>query len=55
MTQAMSKLAMSLLMRCLTETFVAKMIVHGLRAMADSTENKIDDKIVDDVKEALGV
>lgn len=55
MTQTLSKMAMSLLMKLLTEAFISKMIVHGLRSLAQSTENKVDDQIVSDVASALGV
>lgn len=51
----MQKILMNLMWKLLTEKFAAKMIVHGLKLMADSTENKVDDQIVEDVREALGV
>lgn len=51
----MAEILVKLGMRLLSEAFVAKMIVHGGRALADSTENKLDNKMVDAVAEALGV
>lgn len=55
MTQTLSKMAMSLLMKLLTEAFISKMIVHGLRALADKTSNELDDAVVTDIASALGV
>lgn len=55
MMAVLPKIAMAILMRFLTERFVSKMIVHGLGALAKSTENKVDDEIVRDVAEALGI
>jgi hypothetical protein len=55
MGAAMEKILMSLMWKILTERFAAKMIVHGLHLIADSTANKVDDKIVTDIKDALGV
>lgn len=55
MTQTLSKLMMSLLMRLLTEQFISKMIVHGLRALADKTSNELDDAVVSDIAAALSV
>lgn len=50
-----AKLAMNVLMKLASEAFIAKMIVHGLRAIVENTENKIDDKVVSDIADALGV
>ena len=50
-----AKLAMNVLMRLLSEAFISKMLVHGLRAVAENTENKIDDRVVKDIADALGV
>lgn len=51
----LQKIAMDLMWKVLTTEFAAKMIVHGLRLMADNTENQVDDAIVSDVAAALGV
>jgi len=55
MGAAMEKILMNLLWKVLTEKFMAKMIVHGLKLVADNTENKVDDKIVRDIADALSV
>lgn len=39
----------------LTETFVSRMLVHGLKAAAAKTTNKVDDQMVQDVADALGI
>jgi predicted KAP-like P-loop ATPase len=51
----MAQIAIKLLLKLATETFISKMVVHGLRALSKSTENDIDDKVVKDVAQALGV
>ena len=51
----MAQIALKILMKLATEAFIAKMVVHGLRALSRSTENDIDDKVVKDVADALGV
>jgi hypothetical protein len=42
-------------MRVLTESFVARLTVYCLKELSESTENKLDDKIVGAVSDALGV
>lgn len=51
----MQAILMKLLIKCMTERFVSKMVVHGLTALAKSTKNDIDDKVVNDIAEALAV
>lgn len=41
--------------KLLTERFMSALIVRSLRALADRTENKIDDKLVSDLAQALEV
>lgn len=51
----MQQLVINLLLKLATESFIAKMVVYGGRALAKSSENDLDDKIVDAVADALGV
>lgn len=44
-----------MLLKLMSEAFFAKIAVHGLRGLVDSTENKVDDKMVDALAEALGI
>jgi hypothetical protein len=43
------------MMRLVTETFAAKLVVYCLNELAKSTDNKLDDKIVKAVSDALGI
>jgi hypothetical protein len=51
----MEKILMNLLWKVLTERFASKMIVHGLKLVSDNTDNKVDDQVVKDIADALGV
>lgn len=51
----LGKAAMGILMSLLTETFLKALLVRSLEMWAASTETKVDDKMVEDVKKALGV
>jgi len=51
----MDKLFASLLVKLFTESFVSKLLVYALAAIAKSTSNMLDDKIVQAVADALGV
>ncbi len=55
----MSDLAVKILWalgtKLFTDVFVAKFIVHGLRQVAKSTTNTLDDQWVSDTADALGV
>lgn len=41
--------------KLVTETFASRFLVHGLRQIAKSTSNDLDDKWVNDLSDALGV
>jgi hypothetical protein len=49
------KILVGLGMKLLTETFVARVLVHTARQVAKSTANTLDDKLVDDLAAGLGV
>ena len=51
----LGKAAMGILMSLLTETFLKALLVRALKMWAESTESKVDDKMVEDVQKALGV
>jgi len=54
MTSAIMKIAIGLVWKLLTEKMVGRAIVIGLRALANSTSNKVDDQMADAIDEALG-
>lgn len=54
-SQLAIKIAIGIATRMFTETFVARMMVHALQGAAAKTTNKVDDKMVQDVADALGV
>ena len=43
----------ALLLKLVTEKFAGKLITHALEKVSKSTRNKVDDKIVKDVKDAF--
>jgi hypothetical protein len=49
------KLAGSLLLKLVSETFAAKVLTYTLHEVSKKTSNKLDDKIVGAVAEALNV
>lgn len=49
------KILIGLLTKLLSETFIAKLVIASLEAWAKTTENKLDDKVVAAMAEALGV
>lgn len=49
------KILVGLGTRLLTETFVARVVVHTARTLAKKTSNDLDDKLVDDLAMGLGV
>jgi hypothetical protein len=51
----MAQIALKLVMKLATETFIAKMVVLGARELAKLTSNQMDDKMVQAIEEALGV
>ena len=49
------KIAWGLVGKLLTERLFSNMLIHGVRAWSDKTENVHDDRVVDAMAEALGV
>lgn len=41
--------------KIMTETFLAKVVVHSLKALVARTDSKFDDQLITDLAEALGV
>jgi hypothetical protein len=54
MQELVIKMILALVMKLLTERFIARTIIHALRVVAEWTTNKLDDDMVDDIAEALG-
>ena len=52
---ALGKVLLSILMSLLTESFIKKLIVHGLEKLASLTETDADNKIVRDIREEWGL
>ncbi len=48
------KAAIAMVMKLLTETFIARGLIRAARAMAEKTTNTLDDGMVDDLAGALG-
>lgn len=55
MSEIAIKILFSLGAKFLTESFVSRIVVHALQAASAKTTNKVDDKMVQDVADALGV
>jgi len=55
MTEMLAKIAISLLMKLITEKFLAKLVIQGLRAWSGQTANVYDDRVVEAMAQALGV
>ena len=53
-TSALKAALKSILVALLTEKFLKELIVFGLDKLAKSTENKVDDELLEKVKAALG-
>lgn len=51
----LGKIALSLLASLMTETFAKKLTIRLLRLATEQTDNKVDDKLVNDVAEAWGI
>ena len=49
------RLAIALAMKLLTETVIARVLIAFLESWAKSSENKLDDKVVAAIADALGV
>ena len=55
MSGLMIKILIGIGGKLLTETFVSRMVVHSLRAAAKKTTNTVDDQMVQNVADALGI
>lgn len=55
MVDILAKIMVALTMRLLTDKFLSAMIVHSLHALAEKTENQLDNKLVNDLAAALNV
>lgn len=55
MTQILVQILWGIAGKLLTQGFVSKMLIQGLRYWAESTENNYDDAVVIAMAEALGV
>jgi hypothetical protein len=55
MSEALIKVAISLLMKLVTEQFFAKFIIATIDSWAKSSENQWDDKVTKAMADALGV
>jgi hypothetical protein len=55
MSAILAKIAISLLTKLITETFLARLIIEGLRVWARQTENTFDDKVIEEAARAFGV
>lgn len=55
MAEMLAKIGVSLLAKLVTETFLARSLVYTLDAWAKHSENKLDDKVVAAMADALGV
>lgn len=49
------KIALALVMKLMTESLLAKVLIAFLEAWAKTTVNKLDDKVVQAMADALGV
>jgi hypothetical protein len=49
------KLALGLIAKLMTETFLARALIAMLETWSKTTENKLDDKVVKAMADALGV
>ena len=50
-----AKIAVLLVTKLLTETFLSRLVIYSLAAWAKNSENKLDDKVVQAMADALGV
>lgn len=55
MTGLIASALVSMLTKLITERFLAKLVIEGLRAWAKTTNTSHDDKVVEAMAEALGV
>lgn len=50
-----AKIGIAIIAKLMTETFLARVLIACLSAWSKDTENKLDDKVVAAMAEALGV
>lgn len=50
-----AKIGVSLLTKLITETFLSRLLIEGLRAWARQTKNHMDDRLVEEAAKAFGV
>lgn len=55
MADIAAKIAIALLTKLLTETFLARVLIQLLNAWAETTTNKLDDRVVAAAADAFGV
>ena len=55
MTGILAKILWALVSKMLTERFLGTLVVEGLSALSNKTENKFDDRVVKALAEALNV
>lgn len=54
-TQLLAKVAMGMVVRLITEKFLSKLMIEGLRAWSKQTANPYDDKVVEAMADSLGI
>ncbi len=55
MADILAKIGVVLLTKLITETFLARVLVYTLETWAKQTDNKLDDRVVKAMADALGV
>lgn len=55
MGSLLAKLAISMLVKLITEKFMSRLLVEGMRAWSKQTENPFDDRVTEAVADAFGV
>ena len=55
MGSLLAKLAMGMVARLMTEVFLSKLLIEGMREWSKQTENKFDDHVTEAAAEAFGV
>lgn len=54
-SSALAGIAVSMLAKLVTETFLARLVIEGLRAWAKQTANEFDDRLVEEAAKAFGI
>ena len=54
MQTVLLKIAETVLLKLITETFLCRLLIRTLRGVAERTTNKLDDGMVNDLADALG-